>query len=125
MGLFDKFKKKQNDQDYRKLNEEEYYIAKPNFYENNNEVVGICTLTEGVLTLLQKKLNYAVNEKKIENYKLAIFSMTNDKVIAHLDYDKAIKVLENNAQANSDNYILVELNLEELRKLIDECNGEL
>ena len=43
------------------------------------------------------------------------------KVIAHLDYDKAIKVLENIAQANSDNYILVELNLEELRKLIDEC----
>lgn len=125
MGLFDKFKKKQNDQDYRKLNEEEYYIAKPNFYEHNNEIVGICTLTEGVLTLLQRKLNYAVNEKKIENYKLAIFSMTDDKVIAHLDYDKAIKVLENNAQANSDNYILVELNLEELRKLIDECNGEL
>ena len=125
MGLFDKFKKKQNYQDYRKLNEEEYYIAKPNFYEHNNEIVGICTLTEGVLTLLQKELNYAVNEKKIENYKLAIFSMTDDKVIAHLDYDKAIKVLENIAQANSDNYILVELNLEELRKLIDECNGEL
>lgn len=121
MGLFDKFKKKQNDQDYRKLNEEEYYIAKPNFYEHNNEIVGICTLTEGVLTLLQRELNYAVNEKKIENYKLAIFSMTDDKVIAHLDYDKAIKVLENNAQANSDNYILIELNLEELRKLIDEC----
>ena len=32
-----------------------------------------------------------------------------------------MKVLENNAQANSDNYILIELNLEELRKLIDEC----
>ena len=26
MGLFDKFKKKQNDQDYRKINEEEYYF---------------------------------------------------------------------------------------------------
>ena len=39
MGLFDKFKKKQNDQDYRKLNEEEYYIAKPNFYEHNNESI--------------------------------------------------------------------------------------
>jgi hypothetical protein len=29
MGFFDKFKKKQNDQDYRKLNEEEYYFPSP------------------------------------------------------------------------------------------------
>lgn len=123
MGLFDKFKKKeQNDQEYRKLSKEEYYVAKPNFYEKNNEIVGICTLTEGVLSLLQKEFNLAVDGKKVENYKLAIFSMTDDKIIAYIDYDKAIKILEKNAESTSDNYILVELNLQELRELIDECN---
>ena len=48
--------------------------------------------------------------------------MTDDKIIADLDYDKAIKVLEKNAKSAVDNYILVELNLEELKELIDKCN---
>ena len=59
MGLFDKFKKKeQNNQGYMKLSEEDYYIAKPNFFETNDGIVGVCTLTAGVLSLLQKEFRY-------------------------------------------------------------------
>lgn len=123
MGLFDKFKKKEQEvSNFSKLSEEEYYVVKPHFYEKDNEIVGICTLTEGVLSLLQKNFNFAVDGKKVENYKLAIFSMTDDKIIADIDYNKAIKILEQNAQAVSDNYILVELNLHELEELINKCS---
>ena len=101
---------------------EDYYVAKPNFYETNNGIVGVCTLTEGVLSLLQKEFNLAVGGKRVNNYRLGIFSMTDDKIIAELDYDMAIKVLEKNATSASDNYILVELNLKELKELIDKCN---
>lgn len=115
-------KKKQNVQNTRKLSTEEYYVAKPNFYEKNNEIVGVCTLTEGVLSLLQKEFNLAVDGKKVENYQLAIFSITEDKIIAYMDYYKAVQILEKNAKSVSDNFILVESNLQELKDLIDECN---
>ena len=120
MGLFDKFKKKEN---YKKVNEEDYYIAKPKFYEGDNGVLGMCTLTEGVLTLLQKEFNLAVDGKKVEDYRLGIFSITENKILGTLDYYKAIEYLKNTAKSNSENYILVELNLEELKNLIENVGN--
>lgn len=120
MGLFDKFKKKES---YKKLNEEDYYIANPKFYERDNDLLGSCTLTEDVLTLLKKELNFEVEEKRVQKYILGIFSTTENKIIGILDYYKSIEYLKNIAKSNSENYILVELNLEELKKLIENVGN--
>ncbi len=52
MGFFNKFKKENK---YKKLSEEDYYEAKPQFYQKDNSIVGVFTLTEETLTLLPKK----------------------------------------------------------------------
>lgn len=120
MGLFDKFKKKEN---LKKVNESDYYIANPKFYEGDNGVLGMCTLTEGVLTLLKKEFNLAVDGKKVEDYKLGIFSITENKILGTIDYYKAIEYLKSIAKSNSENYILVELNLKELQELIERVGN--
>ena len=120
MGLFDKFKKKGK---YKKLKEEDYYVANPKFYERDKELLGACTLTEGVLTLLKKELNFAVDGKKVDDYRLGVYSITENKIIGTLDYYKAIEYLKNIAKSNSENYILVELNLEELKNLIENVGN--
>lgn len=120
MGLFDKFKKKENN---KKLSEEDYYVANPKFYQKDNNIFGRCMLTEDVLTLLKKEFNLAVDGKKVKDYKLCVFSITEDKIMGFLDYYKAIEVLKDMAKSNSENYILVELNLKELEELINRVGN--
>lgn len=70
MEFFNKFKKENK---YKKLSEEDYYEAKPQFYQKDNSIVGVCTLTEKTLTLLPKKFEYAVQGQKVENYRLCMY----------------------------------------------------
>lgn len=50
-----------------------------------------------------EKFEYAVQGKKVENYRLCICSTTKNKIIADLEYFKAFKELEIKAVGNSEN----------------------
>ena len=98
----------------------EYYTAIPRFYTKDNEIICVCTLTENVLTALPKSLDYETEDgRQIEDYRLTLVSITENKVIAELEYNKAITKLMELAEATSKNNILVELNYKEMKELIE------
>ena len=69
----------------------EYYTAIPRFYTKDNEIICVCTLTENVLTSLPKSLDYETEDgRQIEDYRLTLVSITENRVIAELEYNKAI-----------------------------------
>lgn len=98
----------------------EYYTAIPRFYTKDNEIICVCTLTENVLTSLPKSLDYETEDgRQIEDYRLTLVSITENRVIAELEYNKAITKLMESAEAISKNNILVELNYKEMKELIE------
>lgn len=98
----------------------EYYTAIPRFYTKDNEIICVCTLTENVLTFLPKSLDYETEDgRQIEDYRLTLVSITENRVIAELEYNKAITKLIELAEAKSENNILVELNYKEMKELIE------
>ena len=98
----------------------EYYTAIPRFYTKDNEIICVCTLTENVLTALPKSLDYETEDgRQIEDYRLTLVSITENRVIAELEYNKAITKLMELAEAKSKNNILVELNYKEMKELIE------
>ena len=98
----------------------EYYTAIPRFYTKDNEIICVCTLTENVLTSLSKSLDYETEDgRQIEDYRLTLVSITENRVIAELEYNKAITKLMELAEATSKNNILVELNYKEMKELIE------
>lgn len=54
---------------------------------------------------------------------VCIYSTTKNKIIADLEYFKAFKELEKKAEGNSENYILVELSLDNLEEIIKLVNN--
>lgn len=98
----------------------EYYTAIPRFYTKDNEIICVWTLTENVLTSLPKSLDYETEDgRQIEDYRLTLVSITENRVIAELEYNKAITKLMELAEATSKNNILVELNYKEMKELIE------
>ena len=90
MGLFDKFKKKENN------NWENAYIGKPNFYNGkDSKPFGAFALTEGTLTSFPKnpRLLYKVNNTEVDEWKLMLVSTTNNGVLGDIDYYEAINRL--------------------------------
>ena len=91
----------------------EYYTAIPRFYTKDNEIICVCTS-------LPKSLDYETEDgRQIEDYRLTLVSITENRVIAELEYNKAITKLMELAEAKSENNILVELNYKEMKELIE------
>lgn len=88
MGLFDKFKKKENN-DWKSA-----YVGKPNFYySKDGKPFGAFVLTEGSLTSFPKKprLFYKVDNTEVDEWKLMLVSTTNNGILGDIDYYDAIK----------------------------------
>lgn len=116
MGLFDKFKKKENN------NWENAYVGKPNFYESkDSKPFGTFALTEGTLTSFPKnpRLVYKVDNTEVEEWKLMLVSITNNGVLGSVDYYEAIKKIMKFVIDERDNNILIRgLTLEELKEIL-------
>ena len=120
MGLFDKFKKKEDS------GWDNAYKANPQFYaKDDGKPFGAFALTEGAETILPKAPNYAVEGNTITEYRLMLVSTTKDAVIGDLDYSVALSKLNNYKLDENDDSILIKgLSLEELEGLIkSESNG--
>ncbi len=90
MGLFDKFKKKENN-DW-----ENAYVGNPNFYNGKDgKPFGAFALTEDTLTSFPKnpRLLYKVDNTEVDEWKLVLVSTTNNGVLGDIDYYEAIKYI--------------------------------
>ena len=116
MGLFDKFKKKENS-DWANA-----YVGNPNFYNGKDgKPFGAFALTEGTLTSFPKdpKLLYKVDNAEVAEWKLMLVSTTNNKVLGDLDYYEAINKLMKFVIDKKDNNILIRvLSPEELNEVL-------
>ena len=113
MGLFDKSKKKENN-DW-----ENAYVGNPNFYNGKEgKPFGAFALTEGTLTSFPKnpKLLYKVD---VDEWKLMLVSTANNVILGDIDYYDAKKKLMKYVIDENDNNILIkELSLEELNEVL-------
>lgn len=73
----------------------EAYIARQNLYRNkvDNAIIGCYTLSEGVETILPVHPAANVDGEEVTKWVLTLFSLTENNVVANLDYDDAIKAL--------------------------------
>lgn len=116
MGLFDKFKKKENN-DWKSA-----YVGKPNFYDGKDgKPFGAFALTEGTLTSFPKnpRLFYKVDNTKVDEWKLMLVSTANNGILGDIDYYEAIKKLMKYVIDENDNNILIKkLSLVELNEVL-------
>ena len=116
MELFDKFKKKENN-DW-----ENAYVGNPNFYNGkDSKPFGAFALTEGTLTSFPKnpRLLYKVDNIEVDEWKLMLVSTTNNVILGDIDYYDAIKKLMKYVIDENDNNILIKkLSLEELNEVL-------
>ena len=116
MGLFDKFKKKEN------IDWENAYVGNPNFYNGKDgKSFGAFALTEDTLTSFPKnpKLLYKVDNIEVDEWKLMLVSTTNNGILGDIDYYEAIKKLMKYVIDENDNNILIKkLSLEELNEVL-------
>ncbi len=116
MGLFDKFKKKEN------IDWENAYVGNPNFYNGKDgKPFGAFALTEDTLTSFPKnpKPLYKVDNTEVDEWKLIFVSTTNNGVLGDMDYYEAINKLMKFVVDENDNNILIKgLSLEELNEVL-------
>lgn len=118
MRLFDKFKKKEND------NWESAYISKPHFYNGKDgKPFGAFALTEGTLTSLSKnpRVLYKVDNVEVEDWKLMFASTTNNGILGGIDYYVAIEKLNKFViDENNNNLLIRALSLDELNNILKD-----
>ena len=117
MGLFGKFKKEKTAVDWSNA-----YAATPKFYAKpDGSPFGAIALTEGTETILPKmpQNEYAVDGKRVPDWKIVLVSTTKDCVMGDCDYQKALKKLEKHTLDSRENTILVKgLSLDELEAIV-------
>lgn len=116
MGLFDKFKKKENN-DW-----ENAYVGNPKFYKDKDgKPFGVFALTESTLTSFPKnpKLLYKVDDAEVDDWKIMAISTTNNEILGDIDYYEAInKLLKFTIDEKNNNILIRGLSLNELKELL-------
>lgn len=116
MGIFSKFKKEKSFVDWSNA-----YTATPKFYgKPDGSPFGAIALTEGTETILPKnpQNEYAVDGKKVFDWKMVFVSTTEDSIIGDCDYFTALQKLETYMVDSNANTILIRgLSLEELKSI--------
>lgn len=116
MGVFRKLKKEKSPADWNNA-----YTATPQFYgKPNGDPFGTIALTEGTETILPKnpQNDYAVDGKKVSDWKMVLISTTKEKILGDSDYLTALKRVEKYILDSNNNSILIRgLSLEELENV--------
>jgi hypothetical protein len=102
------------------------YRANVRYYGNDvGDIIGNYAIGEGVDTILPVYPRAAYEGKEIKNWQLSLVSMTEDKVIARVNYRTAIKVLPEitGTQIVDDVMFVQGPSLEQLRQLVDKCGS--
>lgn len=116
MGIFDKFKKKEN------YNFNLAYEGKPEFYVGKDgKPFGVFALTENTLTVLPKdpKAIYKIDNKNVDTWKLMLVSTSENGILGDLSYYEAIHKLKMLIVAEKNDYLLIKtMSLDDLKKIL-------
>ncbi len=112
MGLFGFGKKKQEpllspEETARRWNDA--YRANPQVYQKNGALLGSCTLTEDVDTILplRPESQWAVDGKPVPDWILSMVSITEKRVLGQMAYPEAMARLRPFSLASSGDWILI------------------
>ena len=85
------------------------YRANPQVYQKQDALLGSCTLTEGVDTLLplQPERQWAVNGKPVQDWILSLVSISEKHVLGQIEYQEAMTRLRPFSLAVSEGWILI------------------
>lgn len=113
MGLFG-FGKKQPEKEAPRQEEtvrrwKDAYRANPQVYQKGDALLGSCTLTEDVDTLLplHPESQWGVDGRPIQNWILCPVSITEKRVLGQMEYPEAMKRLRPFSLAESEDWILI------------------
>jgi len=100
------------------------YRANPQVYQkkDSDALLGVCTLTEGVDTLLplHPEISCTANGKPIQNWILSLVSATEMRILGQIEYQEAMKRLRPFSPAMSKDMILIRaMTQKELDKLFE------
>lgn len=114
--FYDTYKKK----GYDKLDDDEYVVAKPKLYSmpDGKKFGGVC-LTENILTVLPKKMPKIVEDEMVDKFRLLFYSTSMKENIGDKEYFKALGRLNKFIVSENDEYMLVKLNLKEMKKILN------
>mgnify|MGYP002627163919 CR=1 FL=1 len=131
MGILNLFKKKKSGGESALGKPVSVHMAEPQFYENteNKSQLAVLCLTEDCVTALplDPKPSYRVDGKEIDDWRLALVSITEDGVLGYMEYYSALERLRLLADVGST-YVIGEkdghlittpLTLEEMKTLLN------
>ncbi|MCI9577339.1 MAG: DUF4299 domain-containing protein [Oscillibacter sp.] len=111
MGLFGFGKKKSESPGQGEIARrwQEAYRANPEVYRKEGALLGSCTLTESVDTLLplHPEAQWAVNGKPVQDWILSLVSVTEKRVLGQIEYQEAMRRLRPFSLAVSEDWILI------------------
>ena len=113
MALFGFGKKKPEKQAQRQeetaRRRQDAYRANPQVYQKEGALMGSCTLTESVDTLLplHPEAQWAVDGRPIEDWILSLVSVTEKRVLGQIEYQEAMRRLRPFSLAVSEDWILI------------------
>ena len=113
MGLFGFGKKKPETQapgrEEAARRWQEAYRANPQVYQKEDALMGSCTLTESVDTLLplHPETLWAVDGRPIEDWMLSFVSVTEKRVLGSFEYQAAMERLTPFSLAASEGWVLI------------------
>lgn len=117
MGLFDFRKKRKEPPETKPLSQEETvrrwqeaYRANPQVYQKGGTLLGSCTLTQDVDTLLplHPESQWAVNGSPVRDWILSMVSVTEKRVLGQMEYQEAMRRLRPFSLAVSEGWILIQ-----------------
>ncbi len=113
MGLFG-FGKKKTEKQPKSQEEtarlwQEAYRANPEVYQKEGSLLGSCTLTESVDTLLplHPESQWSANGKPIQDWILSFVSITEKRVLGQMEYQEAMRRLAPFSLAKSEKCVLI------------------
>ena len=106
----------------------EPYVSKPKFYEGDETPFGVFALIEDCITALpiDPKPDYLVRGKEVTDWRLGLYSTTEDKTLGFIEYYAALEKLRTLADIGTsylvgekDGFMVTtELTLEQMKTLL-------
>lgn len=95
---------------YRKVEESQYYHAKPQFYQDKaGNLKGAFAFSEGVLTLFEKNpaAHHLLDGQEASGWDITLFSIADEKNLGRGEYSQVLGLLKQYNVGEDEEYIFI------------------